>query len=127
LTVVLISLILLFALWSTVYRTTSSLLRVETTRVLHQARDQGAMTALAQALQLLQYSKPFDASNPARTQFMYGISVTVTSASGGCQSSSYVVEYSALPDQDPNRWQIQIAPGSYSVPLPMPGTNPQWP
>ena len=47
-TTVLIFLILLFALWSAVYRTTSSLLRIETNRVLQQTRDQGAMNALAQ-------------------------------------------------------------------------------
>ena len=66
LTVVLIFLILLFALWSAVYRSTSSLLRIETNRVLQQSRDEGAMTALAQALQLLQYSTPsgLDESQP---------------------------------------------------------------
>ena len=52
---VLVFLILMFALWSTVYRSTSSLLRIETNRVLQQTRDQGAMNALAQAIQLLQY------------------------------------------------------------------------
>ena len=50
LTVVFIFLILLCALWSTVYRTTSSVLRIETERVLQQTRDQGAMNALAQAI-----------------------------------------------------------------------------
>ena len=40
------------------------------------------MNALAQAVQLLQYSKPSDSTNPGRTQFTYGVQVTVTSASG---------------------------------------------
>ena len=65
LTVVLVFLILMFALWSTVYRSTSSLLRIETNRVLQQTRDQGAMNALAQAIQLLQYSAPSDPTIPA--------------------------------------------------------------
>lgn len=127
LTVVLIFLILLFALWSVVYRTVSSLLRVETNRVLQATRDQGAMNALAQAIQLLEYSTPSDPSNPGRTQFTYGIQVTVPSTSGGCQTSDYTVVYSPLPAQGPNRWQVQVSPGAFSVPLPQPGANPQWP
>ena len=46
-------------------------------RVLQQTRDQGAMNALARAIQLLQYSKPSDPVNPSRTQFTYGVTVTV--------------------------------------------------
>ncbi len=77
LTVVLIFLILMFALWSTVFRSTSSLLRIETNRVLQQSRDQGAMNALAQAIQLLQYATPSDSSNPNRNTFIYGVTVTI--------------------------------------------------
>jgi hypothetical protein len=118
LTVVLVFLILLFALWSTVYRTTASLLRIETNRTLQQTRDQGAMNALAQAIQLLQYSAPFDTTNPGRTQFTYGIQVTVTNPA---------VEYTPAPAQGTNCWQVQITPGTSSVPLPAIGANPQWP
>ncbi len=127
LTVVLIFLVLLFALWSTVYRTTSSLIRVESIRVAQQARDQGAMNALAQAIQLLQYSQPSDSTNPSRTQFTYGVQITITSPSGACQTSGFTVQYDPVPAQGPNRWQVQVSPGSYGVPLPNPGANPQWP
>jgi Tfp pilus assembly protein PilX len=127
LTVVLIFMILLCALWSTVYRTTSSLLRIETNRLLQETRDQGAMNALAQAIQLLQYSKPSDSSNPSRTQFTYGVAVTVPTTSGTCTSSDYTVVYTARPDLGPYRWQVQVSPGSYATPLPAIGASPQWP
>jgi Tfp pilus assembly protein PilV len=127
LTVVLISLMLLFALWCFVARTTSSLLRIETNRVLQQTRDQGAMNALAQAIQLLQYSTPSDSNNPGRTVFTYDVSVPVQNTSGGCTSTDYTVIYTARPDQGPFRWQVQVSPGSSAVPLPSIGATPQWP
>jgi Tfp pilus assembly protein PilX len=125
LTVVLIFLILLFALWSTVFRTTSSLLRIETNRVLQQTRDQGAMNALAQAIQLLQYSKP----NPSRRQFTYGVTVSVPNTDGTCGTATlkYTVVYTAAPIAgDPNRWQIQVSPGTASVQLPVISSNIVW-
>jgi len=126
-TVVLIFLILLFALWSTVYRTTSSVLRIETNRVLQQTRDQGAMNALAQAIQLLQYSTP----KPSRPQFTYGVTVSVPNADGSCGTATldYTVVYTAAPTtQDPNRWQVQVSPGTYTgFPLPQISSNIQWP
>jgi hypothetical protein len=127
LTVVLVFLILIFALWSTVYRSTSSLLRIETNRVLLQSRDQGAMTALAQALQLLQYARPSDSSNPNRAQFIYGVTMTMQDAAGACVTTDYTVQFSAVPQQGPNRWQVQVTQGTCSVPLPTPGATPQWP
>ena len=127
LTVVLLFLILLFALWSTVYRTSASLLRIETNRTLQQTRDQGAMNALAQAIQLLQYSAPADTTNPNRTQFTYGVQLSVTSPSGACETSDFTVQYTAMPAQGPDRWQVAVSPGSYGVPLPAIGANPQWP
>jgi hypothetical protein len=127
LTVVLIFLILLFALWSTVYRSSASLLRIETNRVLQQTRDQGTMNALAQALQLLQYSTPSDPTNPDRTQFTYGVTVAVPSTTGPCTTASYTVQFSPVPTQGPYRWQVQVTPGTYSVSLPTPGAVPQWP
>jgi hypothetical protein len=127
LTVVLIFLILLFALWSTVYRSTSSLLRIETNRVLQQSRDQGTMNAMAQALQLLQYSTPSDSSNPSRTLFVYGVTLTVPSTTGACTTASYTVQFSPAPTLGPYCWQVQVSPGTYSVPLPTPGAVPQWP
>jgi len=125
LTVVLIFLILLFALWSTVYRTTSSLLRIETNRVVQQTRDQGAMNALAQAIQLLQYSKP----NPIRAQFTYGVTVSVPNTDGSCGTADYTVIYTPAPTaQDPNRWQVQVSPGTYTgFSLPQIGPTILWP
>ncbi len=127
LTVVLIFLILLFALWSAASRTSSSLLRIETNQVLQETRDQGAMNALAQAVQLLQYSTPSDSSDPERTQYTYGVQVTVTSASGACTTSDYTIVYTAPPNKYPSSWEIQVSAGYYSVPLPTPGASPQWP
>jgi hypothetical protein len=129
LTVVLITLMMLFLLWSYVARTTSSLLRIESNRVLQQTRDQGAMNALAQAIQLLEYSTPSDANDPGRTTFTYGITVQVPTpgTSGGCTTSSFTVVYTARPDLGPQRWQVQVSPGSSPTPLPSIGANPQWP
>jgi hypothetical protein len=127
LTVVVISLLLLFAMWCFVSRTTSSLLRVETNRVLQQTRDQGTMNALGRAIQLLQYSKPSNSNNPSRTVFTYDVSVSLPNTSGGCTSTDYTVVYTARPDLGPQRWEIQVSPGTSSVPLPNIGDNPQWP
>jgi hypothetical protein len=127
LTVVLVFLILIFALWSTVYRSTSSLLFIETNRVLQQNRDQGAMNALAQALQLLQYSKPSDATNSNRTQFIYGVTVTMLDQSGACTTADYTVQFSAASQRGPNCWQVQVTPGTCGAALPAPGAIPQWP
>jgi len=127
LTVVLIFLILLCALWSVVYRSTSGLLRIETDRILQQTRDQGAMNALAQAVQLLQYSTPVDPNNPNRTLFTYGVTVTVLSTAGPCTTESFTVQYSPAPQKGASCWQVQVSPGSYSVALPTPGAIPQWP
>ena len=127
LTVVLVFLILLFALWSTVYRSTASLLRIESNRVLQQSRDQGAMNALAQALQLLQYAKPSDSSNPNRAQFIYRVTVTILGPTGASEFADYTIQFSAAPAQGPNRWQVQVTQATCSVPLPAPGAIPQWP
>jgi hypothetical protein len=94
---------------------------------LQQTRDQGAMNALARAIQLLQYCTPSDPSNPDRTQYTYGVQVNVTSTTGGCTTSDFTVVYTARPDPGPIRWEIQVSPGSYSPLLPSPGDNPQWP
>ena len=123
----LVFLILMFALWSTVYRVTSSLLRIETNRVLQQSRDQGAMNALAQAVQLLQYSTPSDPTNPTRSLFIYGVTVTTTSPTGACESAAYTVQFTPAPEQGANCWQVQVSQGTSSVPLPALGAIPQWP
>lgn len=126
-TVVLIALALLLLLWGFVRRTTSSLVRIETNRVLQQMRDQGAMNALAQAIQLLQYSAPTDPNNPGRTVFTYNVSVPVPSTTGGCTSTDYTVVYTARPDLGPIRWQVQVSPGSSPISLPSISATPSWP
>ena len=50
LTVVLLFLVLLFWLWAAVYRSTASLIRVETARATRDNLDAGMMNALAQGL-----------------------------------------------------------------------------
>jgi hypothetical protein len=129
LTVVVIFMMLLFALWGTVARTTSSVLRIETNRTMQQARDQGPMNALAQALQLLQYSKP--PTNGGRTQFTYGLTVNVPNSDGTCGTLDYTIVYTYSPvagnPGDPNQWQVQVSPGTYSVALPLIGSTISWP
>jgi Tfp pilus assembly protein PilX len=130
LTIVLVFLILLFALWTTVYRTTSSLLRIETNRILQQTRDQSAINALAQAVQLLEYGKPSSPGNPSRAQFTYGVTETVPNADGSCGAATldYTVVYTYSPTPgDPNQWQVQVSPGTYSVPLPQIASTIVWP
>jgi Tfp pilus assembly protein PilX len=127
LTVVLIFLILLVGIWSVVCFSSSSLLLIETVRVMQQTRDQGPMNALAQAVQLLQYSTPSDPSNPSRTTFTYGVTLTTSGTSGTCSTSSYIVEFTPAPSQGTNCWQVQVTPGTYSTPLPTAGAIPQWP
>lgn len=126
LTVVLISMMMLFILWSYVAKTTASLLRIETNRVLQQTRDEGAMNALAQAVQLLEYGKPNNPSDPGQTVFTYGVSISTPNTSGGCTTSSYTVVYTARPDLGPNRWEVQVSPGSSSTPLPAISESIQW-
>lgn len=127
LTVVLIYLMLLFALWSTVYRSSASLLRIESARLLNNNRNEGAVNALAKAVRLLEYSKPSDPSHPARTHFEYGIQVMVPNALGQCEPRDFVVEFDPEPDQGPKRWKVHLFPGTSSVALPNPGDSPQWP
>lgn len=127
LTIVLVTVMLLFAIWSFAMRTTSGLVRIETNRVLQQERDQGAMNALGQAIQLLQYSTPSDSSNPGRTVFTYGVTLTVQGAGGACTSSPYTITYTARPDLGPQRWQVQVSPGSSPNNLPSISASIQWP
>ena len=101
-TIVLVFLILMFALWGAVYRTTSGLLRIETNRISQQTRDQGAMNALAQAVQLLQYGKP--PTNSGRTQYTYDVTVTVPARPASspppvppCVTLDYTVVYTYSP------------------------------
>jgi hypothetical protein len=125
-TLVVVFLILMFALWGAVYRLTSSLLRIETNRVSQQTRDQGAMNALAQAVQLLQYGPPTNLGSP----YTYDVAVKVPIfpvpdpplLPYGWEDFTVVYTYSKnLPGYpaDTNRWQVQVYPGSSPKPLPL--------
>lgn len=113
LTVVLLTLILLFGLWTFVIRSTSSLVRIETTRSMRQASDQGAMNALAQAVQLLQYGYPSDSQNPSSQTFTYYVTPTIPNASPIANTTTtqvaYMVVYTWL-NQANQTWQIQVTP-----------------
>jgi hypothetical protein len=119
LTVVLILFMLLFALWSFVCRTTSSLLRVETVRSTRATRDQGAMNAMAQALQLLQYSTPSDSDNPMSNTFTYYVTLSIPGASPITSSNTtpayYMVVYMVLspdPVTQAPRYEVEVSPVS---------------
>jgi hypothetical protein len=137
LTVVLIFLILMLALWGTVYRTTSSVLRVETNCVSQQSLDPGALNALAQAVQLLQYVTLSVPNPPSGTQYIYDVNVTVpifpvpAPPLSPCGSEDFTVVYTYSPiagvGGDLNRWQVQVSPGTYNVPLPQISSTIPWP
>jgi hypothetical protein len=119
LTVVLISLMLLVGLWCFVVHTTSSLLRVETVRSMRATRDQGAMNAMAWALELLQYGTPSDPNNPDSVTFTYYVTLNVpgTSPITGTNTTPayYMVVYTCLSpgsDTNPPQWQVQVSPVS---------------
>lgn len=122
LTIVVMSLMLLFAVWCFASRTTSGLLRIETNRVEQQIRDEGAMNALAQALQLLEYGTPPEPGGP----YTYGLSVTVQNPDGGCTSASFTIVYTPRNDLGENCWQVQVSPGSSPNALPAISSNVQW-
>lgn len=113
LTVVLLMLILLFGLWTFVIRSTSSLLRIETTRSLRQSRDQGVMNALAQAVRLLQYGYPSDSQNPSSLIFTYYVTTMIPISgaspitSADTKEASYKVVYTWV-DQANQIWQIRV-------------------
>lgn len=125
LTVVVISLMLLFAVACFASRTTSSLLRVETNRVLQQTRDQGAMNAMAQALQLLQYGSPPQTTSPP-TPYLYGVTINLPNTGGGCTPTDYTILYTYRPDLGPERWEVQVSQGTASTALPPIGDTIDW-
>lgn len=134
LTVVLITLILLFTLWSFVYRTTSSVVRIETNRLQKQTSDQGAMNALSQALQLLQYNTPSDPSNPESTAFTYYVTLNLPDTSSLASNTTtvhYSVVYTLVQATNPQQWQVQVTQvpeGSVNPATSLPSSIPAvWP
>ena len=107
LTVVLLFLVLLFFLWAAVYRTTGTLLRVETARAQLDDLDAGLLAAQAQALMYLEAH-----STLTRTPVSYGIKVPANDPLGKDFTATFT------PSPPPNGWTIQVAPGTCSTPLP---------
>jgi len=114
LTVVLLFLVLLLFLWSAVYRTTASFLRVETARVTHNDLDNGILSALALALLYLE-------KNPTlpRNPVTYGITVPVNPNNpNNPEGPNFTATFTPAPLPSTNGWTIQVTPGSYPTPLP---------
>jgi hypothetical protein len=100
------------------------MLRVQTSLAVQQTRDQGAMNALAQAVQLLQYGNP-RLTYPQNSIFTYQASIDQPDTSGNCVANPYVVIFTF---QGSNQWQIEVYPGSApegTATLPTP-TNLAW-
>ena len=113
LTVVLLFLVLLLFLWAAVYRTTASLLRVETARAMRNDLDCGVLSATAQALLYLE-------KNPtlSRTQVIYGITVPVNPNDPNIREGpNFKATFTPVATPS-NGWSIVVAPGSWPSPLP---------
>ncbi len=124
LVLVVVTILVLLGFWAMAYRETASLIRVESSRLLNQTRavqSVHAMTALDQALTLLEVSIP---TNRQTYVYIYS-NVKVT------PPAMFTVTFTPndLPGAS-NGWTVQVAPGSSpaaSHSLPSPGDNPQWP
>ncbi len=114
LTVVLLFLVLLLFLWAAVYRTTASLLRVETARVKRNDLDNGMLGALAQALLYLEKT-PTLPRNPVT----YGITVPVNPNNpNNPEGPNFTATFTPAPLPSTNGWTIQVTPGTWPTPLP---------
>jgi hypothetical protein len=118
----------LLAFWAIAYRVTVSLIRVESSRELHQKRQLQsvhALTALDWALTLLEVSNP-----PSRQVYTYSVDVLPSTT-----HAFFTVTFRPndnLPGAS-NGWTVTVTPvppGTSQpnlVALPNPGDNPQWP
>jgi Tfp pilus assembly protein PilX len=116
LVLVVVTILVLLGFWAMAYRETASLIRVESSRLLNQTRgvqSVHAMTALDQALTLLEVSRPTN-----RQTYVYTCTVNVT------PPAMFTVTFTPnnqLPGAS-NGWTVQVTPGSsttiYSLPNP---------
>ncbi|MGC8639342.1 MAG: hypothetical protein ACP5XB_05620 [Isosphaeraceae bacterium] len=118
------TIVVLLGFWAMAYRETASLIRVESSRLLSQTRaaqSVHAMTALDQALTLLEVKAP-----PNRQTYAYKVTIG--------SSNIYIVTFTpvALPGSSNTGWSVQVTPASGSPPnylnlptLSLP-TDPQW-
>jgi len=104
LTVVLVFLMLLLCLWAGIYRTSASLLRVETARVKLDDLDNGMLGALAQALMYLENNP-----NMSQTQSTIGITVPVNPNEPEGTNTNFTVKFTPNP---PNGCTITVAPST---------------
>ena len=115
----------LLAFWAVAYRATASLIRVESSRLLHQERTKQsihAMTALDRALTLLEVSKP-----PSDQTFTYSLDLTLPDGTHKLFTVSFRANNNLSGAS--NGWTVRVTPGSSGVnlALPKPGDEPQWP
>jgi hypothetical protein len=124
--VVVIYLLLLFALWGTVHRVTSSLLRIETARLNRKTRNAGAMNVLARAVRLLEHGAPPSSK-------VYRVQIQTLSPTGQILPQSFRVAFDAEPLKGPNKWQVHGYPDPdplaaiNDLPNPAPNADPVWP
>jgi Tfp pilus assembly protein PilX len=125
LVLVVVTILVLLGFWAMAYRETASLIRVESSRLLNQTRavqSIHAMTALDQALTLLEVSIPTN-----RQTYVYTCTVNVT------PPAMFTVTFTPTPNNQlpgaSNGWTVQVTPGSLTAShsLPSPGDVPQWP
>jgi hypothetical protein len=116
---------IIMGFWSVAYKMTSSLIRVESSKLPYTNRSEQSihsMTVLDRVLTLLEISKP-----TSRQYYSYSYDLILTDGT----HKLYTVELT--PNNSlagvSNGWTVTISPGSSAVnlSLPNPGDNPQWP
>jgi Tfp pilus assembly protein PilX len=126
LTVVLLFLILLMYLWAVVYRTTGSLVRVQTVRVQRDVNDAGMLNAAAQALMYLESHTDLSRTDgPYRYTVRvtndliqtWNVDNTVTFLNGGQQEARYTVTLTA-DGTSSTSWTVEVSAYDTSNPAP---------
>lgn len=122
---VIASIAVLLSFWAMAFRSTSSLIRVESTRALRRARSIGAvhaMTALDRALTLLELTKP-----TTRQAYAYSLELALADGSHRFYTITFTPNDSLAGAS--NGWTVSVASGSprAHLALPSPGDDPQWP
>jgi hypothetical protein len=117
----------LLAFWGMAHRMTASLIRVESSRLLHRTRSAQAihaMTVLDRAMVLLEIGKPTQ-----RQTYTYSADLLLPDGTHKFFTVQFVPNNN-LPGAS-NGWTVQVTPASGSsgiyLALPSPGDSPQWP
>lgn len=119
LVLVIATIVVLLGFWTMAYQETVSLIRVESSRLTsqtHAVQSVHAMTALDQALTLLEVKTPSDRTHP----YVYTVIVT--------RPFTVTLTPNPLPGAV-DGWTVSVTPADVINPylLPNPGDNPQWP